>query len=391
MKQKPLKICLISNEFPSKKTTGGIGTYTYNLAKGLGGNGHKVYVITENSPDLLPDGYKLIILGKPGWKWLVIRKMLGFLKLGRSFDCLWFSLRAYLEAARLNKQYKLDVIEGPEWQGQLFFISLLLKVPTVIRLHTCTKKILELEGIKENPDYQIINFLEKFSTKKSKVILAASYLIKNDSVKDLGLNPAKIRILSLPIDARLFKGKAVRQTSPLILFTGRFEVKKGILDLFKTIPGVKKVFPNVVYKFTGLDRPYLRTRTMKQYLLEMATKQDLLQNIEFSENVFYPKLRKQYLSASAFVNPSRYESFGMTVLEALIANTPVIIYKSLGISEMVSKYNLGTVVRNKKNLTQSIINCLKSKPQTNTYGFVKKNLNLKKIAVETVKIYQTVI
>lgn len=386
VKQKPLKICLISSEFPSEETAGGIGTYTYNLAEGLTQIGHKVFVVTQYKPDFTTNIFKVEALGKPNKIWTILKKVLKISRFVQSLDSLEFSLRAYLKARQLHKKYKLDFIEGPEWRGQLFFVSIFLKVPFIIRLHTYTKKILELEGTKENLDYKLIYFLEKFTLIKSRNILAASEIIKKDAAYDFKINPDKIRLLALPINTGLFKGKKNKQPPQSVLFTGRLEVKKGILDLFSTISQVKKYFPKVVFKFAGKDQPYLENLTMKQYVLKLAEKQGILKNISFLGHIPYRNLSSQYLNSTIFVNPSKYESFSMTVLESLALNTPVILYKNLGIAKLVSQNNLGIVLNNKKFLAKAIIKLLKN-PNKKTSDFIVKNFSSKIIAKETVKIY----
>ena len=43
----PLRICLVTREYPRLGSHGGIGTYTQNLVKGLTGRGHRVTVIAR--------------------------------------------------------------------------------------------------------------------------------------------------------------------------------------------------------------------------------------------------------------------------------------------------------------------------------------------------------
>lgn len=392
MKQKILKVCLISNEFPSLEGTGGIGTYTYNLAKGLGKNGHKVFVITSNLNITKDKDFTIIPLKNSGKKWIILKDFFNKCKLPHTFNSLEFSFRSYLAVRKLNKFQNLDIIEGPEWQAQLFFLSVFLKIPIVIRLHTYTKKILELENISQNLDFRIINFLEKFTLKRARMIFAASQLIKDDAVKDLGLNPDKIYKLGLPVNVSLFSGKRTSQSFPVVLYTGRFEIKKGILDLFNTMTAVKKHFPEVIYKFVGRDSLYSKSQTVKQYLLALAGKKGLLPNIKFVDETDYLLLPKHFLSSTVFVNASRYESFGMTILEALATNTPVIIYKSAGIADIISENNLGTVIKKEKhNLASAIITALKKRTNKNTSKFIEEHLSSEKIALETIKMYRNVV
>ena len=54
------------------------------------------------------------------------------------------------------------------------------------------------------------------------------------------------------------------------------------------------------------------------------------ENIEFLGRVPDDQLKDLYKNADAFLAPAKDEDFGMTVVEAMAAGTPVIAYKSGG-------------------------------------------------------------
>src|SRR5260370_29129889 len=69
-----LNICLISEEYPPETGWGGIGTYTYNLAKGLTDLGHRVHVIARGwGADALHEVGKVHVhrlsISEPSWPW----------------------------------------------------------------------------------------------------------------------------------------------------------------------------------------------------------------------------------------------------------------------------------------------------------------------------------
>ncbi len=61
------------------------------------------------------------------------------------------------------------------------------------------------------------------------------------------------------------------------------------------------------------------------------------ENIEFLGRVPDDQLKDLYKNADAFLAPAKDEDFGMTVVEAMAAGTPVIAYKSGGYLETVTE------------------------------------------------------
>lgn len=53
---------------------------------------------------------------------------------------------------------------------------------------------------------------------------------------------------------------------------------------------------------------------------------------------------EEYQKADCFVLPSRHDSFGMAVLEALACGTPVIVSDMVGSSTIVREHHVGWIV-----------------------------------------------
>src|SRR5690348_4235989 len=48
---RPLRLCLVSQEYPPETARGGIGSQTYLKAHGLAALGHRVYVVSGSTDD----------------------------------------------------------------------------------------------------------------------------------------------------------------------------------------------------------------------------------------------------------------------------------------------------------------------------------------------------
>ncbi len=387
MLEKKLNICLITTGYPRDGGTDGIGAYTYNLAQGFARLGHAVFIIDQKLTEqkYLDNNITLLSLSKESVLVFLLLKISNFFGLSYLVEVLDRSFKVSSKILELDKKYSFDLIEGPEWEAPFFFLSL-TKKPFVITLHTHLKKILELDKKNVSLVAKIVSFLESQTAKRAQFTLAASDVIAKDALSDLKITRKKIKIIPHPIDTHLFKpSKFKKNKRPVVLFVGRLEVKKGVLDLFESLREVKSKFPSIIYRFIGKDSQY--HGSMKKFLLKKAKGLNLLDNIELLGEVNYKDLPKYYSSCDIFVSPSKYESFGMSILEALAVGKKTLTYKKVGVSELIIKNKLGSVIQNnKKRLLKEIIFLLKNSQDENkdAVKFIKNNLSSEIIAKEII-------
>lgn len=106
-----------------------------------------------------------------------------------------------------------------------------------------------------------------------------------------------------------------------LLFLGRIAPVKGIEDLLHAWSSVMLRYPDWRLKIVGPDDA--------GHLQKMRDLSDSLQliNIEFQQPVFGNEKNLEYQRADLFILPSHSENFGMSVAEALVNATPVIVCK----------------------------------------------------------------
>jgi glycosyltransferase involved in cell wall biosynthesis len=125
--------------------------------------------------------------------------------------------------------------------------------------------------------------------------------------------------------------------SVALLFVGRLESRKGIDVLLKVAPALLKRFPNAVLDIVGDDTiPRPDGTTYKGEFLNSDVPDDILSRIVFHGRVEEDTLRAFYRNCDVFVAPSRYESFGLIFLEAMIFGKPVIACDAGGAPEVVT-------------------------------------------------------
>ena len=122
-----------------------------------------------------------------------------------------------------------------------------------------------------------------------------------------------------------------------ILIVGRLDIGKGTDFLPDIIEGVIK--HNQDWKFRVVGDGALSTK-FKQDIIE----RNLLDNVDIIKNS--SSIHEEYISSSIYICTSRFESFGLAVLEAMHCGLPIITFNTSGPSELIENKNCGFIVEN---------------------------------------------
>jgi glycosyltransferase involved in cell wall biosynthesis len=173
-------------------------------------------------------------------------------------------------------------------------------------------------------NYRIYLAKIKHACRVADSIIAISQKTKDDLVELLSIDPKKIEVVyqgcdpSFAIEQTVAQKSAVKEKYNLpdnfILSVGTIEERKNLL---LTVKALKKV-DDIKLVVVGKKTKY--TEQVKAYL----TANNLNHRVIFLKDVTFAELPAVYQLASVFVYPSRYEGFGIPVLEALNSGIPVI-------------------------------------------------------------------
>ncbi|HEX8023186.1 glycosyltransferase family 1 protein [Mucilaginibacter sp.] len=173
-------------------------------------------------------------------------------------------------------------------------------------------------------NYRIYLAKIKHACRVADSIIAISQKTKDDLVELLGIDPKKIEVIyqgcdpSFAIEQTAAQKSKVKEKYNLpdsfILSVGTIEERKNLL---LTVKALKKA-DDIKLVVVGKETKY--TEQVKAYL----TANNLNHRVIFLKDLTFAELPAVYQLSSVFVYPSRYEGFGIPVLEALNSGTPVI-------------------------------------------------------------------
>jgi len=170
-----------------------------------------------------------------------------------------------------------------------------------------------------------------------------SETIKNDLTK-LGIKDESLIYFPNCVNLKKFdecqvKRENIHKTLNLIT-VARFAEKKKGFDLIQKI-GLKMKENNINFKWKiiGENSKFLLN---DQFIRTNPDLFEIINNIENINEEYFPHLDliKLYKSSDLYINLSRIESFGMTYMESLASNVPIISFVSKGSNEIIiDKFN----------------------------------------------------
>ena len=179
----------------------------------------------------------------------------------------------------------------------------------------------------------------------ARVIITDSQFSKSEIVKYLAVAPQHIRVVALgvdPVAADAERPLLLDGASRYVLFVGESEPRKDLT----TLQNAMTMLPDALRMTTGLviaGTPHAKTSPRGRVDSQRYEgKQSIVLRFEAVDGVptlvtgtiSDELLHQLYGGAAAFVFPSRYEGFGLPVLEAMALGAPVLASNAASIPEV---------------------------------------------------------
>jgi glycosyltransferase involved in cell wall biosynthesis len=369
-------ICLATVDFEGLVTVGGIGSYYHELAKLLSQNGWDVVVLfhpyeggdISKFAEKYYETYNIPIYNANE---LCEESAETLHEIWR--DAHWCQARSHIfhEALQVLMKkygYAFDLIEFPEWGGAGFIplqmnknfknykdSKIIVKLHGSWKWHTegCGQEWLSFDDLK-------LNYLEQYAFENADIQVSPTYHLLEWYREHGWMVRPDASICRYPLRLN-FKDELPKNLTERkeIIFFGRFEERKGVIEFIEALHYIKSIFPSFPseYSITFIGK---EDRLSKSYIID---------NLDGYESNFFTSTRDKaitYLAENArlVVIPSRLDNFPNTVLECMYAKIPFVTSRSGGIPEMLGVgselyTSISCDIYNPRNLGDLILEYLK--------------------------------
>jgi len=344
-----LRIALVAGENPG---SGGIGTYTLELARGLVAEGHHVELVLrggEHDAVELLEGLTVHRVGVPlpSWRRGTVA-MLGRARLAR--EAALFSSRVAQVVARLHRGDGFDVVEAPEFHAPALAAALRTRASSgpviAARVHAPAFLTQRLAGEQPTADTRMLERLERVAVRSATLVTTPSAAMASVIAARWGADlRRRVQVVPNPIDCERFAPLDVLEDPATLLLVGRIERNKGQDVAVDALPAILDAVPGTRLLLVGADTEpagggsalaALRARVARLGLPEDA--------LVATGRLERDALHELYARATACLVPSRFESFGYPCVEAMSCGRPVIASASGGLAEIIGDGHDGILV-----------------------------------------------
>jgi glycosyltransferase involved in cell wall biosynthesis len=295
----------------------------------------------------------------------------------------------YRHVARVAADTKFDVLESTE-TGALFLGKI---APLVIRLHGSEYAFRRHAGKSLDPSVRWNDALEANSSRRAVAITTPSQFQANEIISHRRWPAERVRVIPNPISATMLKAALQFErnggSEQVVLYTGRLAPVKGIETLLATAERVHDRNPRISFVLAG---PWQMPQSPAAYGL--ALNQESVNGVRWIGPQDQSELIEWYKRAALFFMPSHYESFGISVVEAMAFGLPVVASDGGAVSELIGNNGTGSLVSNRdpQAFADAIIQLIAARttnhPNRITAKAAVERFNPQRVAAETMELYQ---
>jgi len=392
-----MHISFLLSAFHSASAGGGAESYVSTMADALVERGHRVSIIALGEPGVSNGRLRTIQVARPNLHWFLYRG----LPFAKSFAMpvreIEWSRCAWSALAELNEQDPVDLVETGE-NIALHQAAPGEKPPVVVRGHGNALSIKRFGGERVGWGDRLGRRLQLAGMRSADAITAVSNFQARELGKDLSLPEGAIHVIPNPISPALLQQALtqprVEPDKPIVLYTGRIEVNKGSMELLQSVDQVASDFPDVEFVMAGGRHNSIDERSLENALGKNGTRK----HVRMLGHVPWQELTDHYRRASVFVMPSYYETFGISVIEAMAFGLPVVAANVGGLPEVVEDGVTGILVppKDSEALGEALVRLLRDPDLSARMGRagrerVRSEFTVDKIVSQTLNVYQSVI
>lgn len=222
-------------------------------------------------------------------------------------------------------------------------------------LRTKTKYSISIHGTDvTGQQSKLIKRIQKRVVDRASVVISNSYYLADVLEKKLNISlQQKLRVIWNGIHMENYETVEKLTEAKVIVAVGRFAYKKGFDVLIEAFAQVVKSCPDATLVIAG-------DGVEKSKCEQLSENLGVKEHIEFLGTIPNENIANVFARGKIFVCPSRNESFGIVVLEAMALGIPVIATDSGGVTEILDGGKYGCIVPREdfQSLAQKMIELL---------------------------------
>lgn len=294
--------------------------------------------------------------------------------------------RYALIAGSIAAHEKFDIIHAHDWLTFLAGITakMISGKPLVIHVHAT-----EFDRSGENVNQAVFD-IERQGMVAADKIIAVSHLTRNTIITRYDIPEDKVVTVHNAVDFSEDKlNTEITKHVPekVVTFLGRITFQKGPDYFVEAASKVLKKYPNVRFVMAG-------SGDMLNRMIRRAAELEIADKFHFTGFLKGAEVHTMFAMSDVYVMPSVSEPFGISPLEAMKSNVPVIISKQSGVAEVL-RHALKVDFWDIDAMADSIYGLLNYPALSNyfkRYGQEEVNsLKWENAAFEVKKIYESVL
>lgn len=218
----------------------------------------------------------------------------------------------------------------------VFLVSKIKKIPYIAHIHADV----EPSGIMGFllPFYKKV-FLQRVLNSALKIIVPSKDYIDLVS-KKYAISKAKIYEIPLGVNLKYFNSISNKMHSPIrLLFVGRFADQKNIpllIQSFKLV--IERNHQDIELHIVGDGEE-------KNKIIALIKSENLVKKVILHGELRGKKLYKTYSNSDIFILTSKYESFGLVLIEAMASGLPIIASNIPAVGNIIENGKTGLLVK----------------------------------------------